>query len=101
MDAGKTQMKAKRQLLIFLIGSMALIVSLVVICATICPTDSYGYQFPASTDCTFTSHAFAHIGNGQSAFFILLLVGLFFVLNKSIISDGFFLSLFRPPRFHT
>jgi hypothetical protein len=100
MDASSTHMNAKRQLLIFLIGSMAFIVSLAVICAAICPTDSSGYQFPAGTDCAFTSHAFMLIGNGQSAFFILLLLGLFLAFNKSIISDGFFLAPFRPPRLH-
>jgi len=101
MDAGKPNMNTRRQLLIFLIGSMALIVSLVVVCAALCPTDSYGSQFPARTDCTFTSHAFVHIGNGQSPFFILLLAGLFLMLNKYTLSAGFYLSPFRPPRFHT
>lgn len=99
-DAGSMHMNAKRQMLNFLIGSMAFIVSLVVVCAALCPTYSYGSQSPASTDCSFTSHAFVHIGNGQSAFFILLLVGLFPALNKSIIADGFFLSPYRPPLLH-
>ena len=93
-------MTAKRQMLNFSIGSMVFIVSLVVVCAAICPTDSFGSQFPASTDCTFTSHTVVTIGNEQSAFFILLFLGLFLAFNKSIISDGFFLSPYRPPRFH-
>jgi len=83
MDAGKPNMNTRRQLLIFLIGSMALIVSLVVVCAALCSTDSYGSQLPEGTYCTFTSHAFVHIENGQSPFFILLLAGLFLILNKS------------------
>ena len=94
-------MNAKRQILNFLIGSMAFIVSVVVVCAAVCPTNAYGSQFPANTDCTFTFHAFVTIGDGSSPFFILLLLGMFLVVNKSIISDGFFLSPFRPPRFHT
>jgi len=101
MDAGSTHMNAKKQLLIFLIESMVIIVSLVVVCAAICPTGSYGNQFPASTDCTFTSHAFIHPANGQSALFILLSVGLLLTLNKAEISSGFYLLPFRPPRFHT
>lgn len=101
MDSGNLLMNAKRQLLIFLIGGMAFIVSLVVVCAALCPTDSYGKQFPASTDYTITSHAFVPISNGASAIFILLLLGFFAVLNQFIISDGFYLSVFRPPRFHT
>jgi hypothetical protein len=101
MDAGSTHMNAKRRLLIFLIGSMAFIVSLVVVCAAICPMGSYGNQFPTSTDCTFTSHAFVHPGNGQSALFILLFAGLLLTLNKAKISAEFYLSPFRPPRFHT
>jgi len=93
-------MTAKRQMLNFSIGSMVFIVSLVVVCAALCPTDAYGSPFPVSTDCTFTSHAVVPIGNGQSAFLILLLVGLLLALNKSVISAGFYLSPFRPPRFH-
>jgi len=101
MDAGGTHMNAKRHLLIFLIGSMAFIVSLFVVCAAICPPGSYDNQFPTSTDCTFTSHAFIHPANGQSALFILLSVGLLLTLNKAEISAGFYLLPFRPPRFHT
>jgi membrane-bound acyltransferase YfiQ involved in biofilm formation len=101
MDAGNPNMNTRRQLQIFLIGSMVIIVSLVVFCAALCPTDSYGSQFSARTDCTFTSHAFVPIGNGQSTFFILLFLGLFLTLNKFVISAGFYLSPFRPPRFYT
>jgi hypothetical protein len=101
MDAGSTHMKAKRQLRMFLIGSMAFIVSLLVASAALCPPDSHGNQFSASTDCTFTSHAFAPIGNGQSALFILFLAGLLLTLNRSKLSPGFYLSPFRPPRFNT
>jgi hypothetical protein len=101
MKADRMHMNAKRQLRIFLIGSMAFIVSVMFVCAALCPTDAYGDPFPESTDCSFTSHEFVHIGIGQAAFFILMLLGLFPALNKSNISDGFLLSLFRPPRLHT
>jgi len=94
-------MNPKRRLRIILIGSMVIIVSLVVVCAALCPTDSYGSQFPASTDCTFTSHAFIHPANAQSALFILLFAGLLLTLNNAEISAGFYLSPFRPPRFNT
>jgi hypothetical protein len=98
-NASSTRVNSKRKSLIFLIGTMAFIVSLVVVCAAACPADSSSDQFPVSTDCTFTSHAFVHIGDGQPALFILLLIGLFLTLHKSTISAGFYLSPSRPPRF--
>ncbi len=90
----------KRQLLIPWIGSLALIVSLIVICAALCPSDSYGPEFPMNADCTFSSHAFVQAGIGLSVLFILSLQGLFLIINRSIILDGFYMSPFRPPRFH-
>ena len=99
-DAAIMHMNGKRRLLLLLIGSMAFIVSFVVICAAIYPSGSYGPEFPANTDCSFTSHAFAHIGIGLSVLFILSLLGSFLIINRSIILDGFYMSPFKPPRFH-
>jgi hypothetical protein len=90
----------KRQLLMPWIGSLALIVFFIVICAALCPSDSYGPEFPVNADCTFTSHVFVQVGIGLSALYILSLLGLFLIVNRSIILDGFYMSPFKPPRFH-
>jgi hypothetical protein len=93
--------KKKQFLLLCILGSMAFIVSVVVICANLCPSDSDGPEFQVSADCSFTSHAFLQAGIGLSALLIIPLSGLFLIMNRSTISDGFYLSLFRPPRFDT
>ena len=90
----------KGQLLISFFGSLALVVSLVVICASLCPSDSYGSEFPVNADCTFTSHVFVQAGIGLSFFFIIPLIGLLPIVNRSVILDGFYMSPFKPPQFH-
>lgn len=89
----------KKQLLIPWVGSLALIVSLIVICAALCPSDSYRSEFPMNADCTFTSHAFVQVGIGLSFLLIILLLGLLLIINRSVILDGFYISPFKPPRF--
>ena len=89
-----------KQLLIPWIGSLALIVSLIVICAGLCPSDPYGSEFPLNANCTFTSHAFVQDGIELSSLFIIPLLGLLLIKNRSIILDGFFGPLYKPPRFH-
>ncbi len=91
--------RKKRQLLNPWIASMVLIVTLIVISAALCPDGFYGPEFSVNADCTFTSHAFAHIGIGLSVLFILSLLGSFLIINRSIILDGFYMSPLKPPRF--
>lgn len=81
------------------VGSLALIVSLIVICAALCPSDSYRSEFPMTADCIFTSHVFVQAGIGLSFLLIVPLIGIFLDINRSIILDGFYMSPFKPPRF--
>lgn len=90
----------KRQLLIPFFGSLALVVSFFVICASLCPSDLYGSEFPVNADCSFTSDVFVKAGTGLLFFFIIPPIGLFPIVNRSVILDGFFWPLFKPPRFH-
>ena len=82
-----------------LMGTLAFIVAVIALCASLCPVDTPGIDLFQHATCGMTSHALVSIGIGLSALFILPLMGTF--LNKKMLSipSGFFSSQFKPPRF--
>jgi hypothetical protein len=67
----------------------------------LCPPEQKGLDFIHSGHCPILTHSFLLMGTALFLFFVLPFIGLFFVKYHVPIPEGFRLSLFRPPRFHT
>lgn len=90
----------KRLFLFFLMGGMIVILLFTPGCFILCAAVHNATDVSHGTSCTMLSHAFVQTGTGVSAIFILSLMGLLLLRNSYFIPAGFFLSPFKPPRFH-
>ncbi len=85
----------------FLMGMMAFCVLFTPMCSTLCSDSPQAMDVSHATNCDVLSHSFVQTGIGLSAIFIMPYIGLLFLISSYFIPAGFFLSLFKPPRFHT
>jgi hypothetical protein len=88
----------KKTLLIFVVLIFSILFNAVG--AQLCPPEQRGLDFIHSGHCPILTLSFLFMGTGLFLFFLLPLIGLYFVKHRVPIPDGFRLSLFRPPRFH-
>jgi hypothetical protein len=80
-------------------GVLAYGIPTVAVCSSHCIPTNPDLDFPKEVSCAFPYHSFVQIGIELSALFILSIAGFYLVENRLIIPNGFFLSLFKPPRF--
>lgn len=91
----------KKLFAFILVGSLTFGIPFITVCFSLCPTVDLGSDFSHIDNCTFSSHSYVQIGIGQSTLFIPPHLGLFLIIGRYNIPEGFSLLPFKPPRFHT
>ena len=89
----------KNLILPIIIGILVPGIPVIAMCSSYCVSSDSDLDSPMDTSCPFVSHSFVQIAIVLSALFVLPLAGLFPVRDRQFIPAGFYVPLFKPPRF--
>lgn len=89
----------KNLILPIIIGILVPGIPVITMCSSYCVAIDSDLDSAMDRSCPFAFHSFAQIAIVLSALFVLVLASLFPASDSQFIPAGFYMPLFKPPRF--